>query len=57
MILGHAHEAVINEVQKQLQHSLSYGAPTVLETEVAKLIKAMCPNIDLVRMVNSGTEA
>ena len=57
MILGHAHEAVISEVQKQLQHSLSYGAPTALETEVAKLIKAMCPNVDLVRMVNSGTEA
>ncbi len=57
MILGHAHEEVISEVQKQLQHSLSFGAPTTLEIEVAKLIKAMCPNVDLIRMVNSGTEA
>jgi glutamate-1-semialdehyde 2,1-aminomutase len=57
MILGHANETVVAEVQKQLQSSLSFGAPTSLETAVAKLIKQLCPNVDLVRMVNSGTEA
>lgn len=57
MVLGHAYEPVVKAIQEQLQYSLSYGAPTLLEIEMAELIKTMVPNIDLVRMVNSGTEA
>jgi len=57
MIMGHAHAPVVKAVQAQLELSLSYGAPTLLEIEMAELIKKMVPNIDMVRMVNSGTEA
>jgi glutamate-1-semialdehyde 2,1-aminomutase len=57
MILGHAHEEVIKSVQEQLQYSFSFGAPSRLEIEMAELIRQLCPGIELVRMVNSGTEA
>ena len=57
MILGHAWEPVIKAVQDKAAYSTSFGAPTELEIEMAELIKSMAPNIDLVRMVNSGTEA
>lgn len=57
MILGHAFEPVINAIQEKAIHSTSFGAPTLLEVEMAELIKSMVPNADLVRMVNSGTEA
>lgn len=57
MILGHGYEPVIKALQEQLHYSLSYGAPTELEVEMAELIKQMVPSIELVRMVNSGTEA
>src|SRR5882757_5728550 len=57
MILGHAHEEVIKAIQKRTALSTSYGAPTELETEMAELIIGMVPNVDLIRMVNSGTEA
>lgn len=57
MIMGHAYEPVLQALQEQLYHSLSFGTPTQLETEIAELIKVMVPNIDLIRMVNSGTEA
>ena len=57
MILGHAYEPVIKAVQQQALLSTSYGAPTELEIKIAELIKTMCPNVDLIRMVNSGTEA
>lgn len=57
MIMGHAYPPVIAALQEQLQHSVSYGAPTRLETEMAELIKSMVPSIELIRMVNSGTEA
>ncbi len=57
MILGHAYKPVIKAVEKKLKDSTSYGAPTLLEIEMAELIKSMCPNVDLVRMVSSGTEA
>ncbi|MDR0792977.1 MAG: glutamate-1-semialdehyde 2,1-aminomutase [Chitinophagaceae bacterium] len=57
MILGHAHEPVVKAIQKKVEQSTSFGAPTELEIEIAELIKTMAPNIDLVRMVNSGTEA
>ncbi len=57
MILGHAYEPVIKAIQEQAILSTSYGAPTELEIAMAELIKSMTPNIDLIRMVSSGTEA
>jgi glutamate-1-semialdehyde 2,1-aminomutase len=57
MILGHAYEPLIKAIQEKVLDSTSFGAPTELEIEMAELIKSMCPNIDLVRMVSSGTEA
>ncbi|MFT4205406.1 MAG: glutamate-1-semialdehyde 2,1-aminomutase [Chitinophagaceae bacterium] len=57
MILGHAYDPVIEAVQQKASLSTSFGAPTLLETEIAELIKLMVSNVDLIRMVNSGTEA
>ncbi|PQJ12364.1 glutamate-1-semialdehyde-2,1-aminomutase [Flavipsychrobacter stenotrophus] len=57
MILGHAYEPVVNAIRNKVADSTSYGAPTELEIEMAELIKSMAPNVDLVRMVSSGTEA
>ena len=57
MILGHAYEPVIKAIQEQAVYSTSYGAPTELEIKMAELIKSMVPNVDLIRMVSSGTEA
>src|SRR4051812_45121740 len=57
MILGHAFEPVVEAIQKKAVDSTSFGAPTELEIEMAELIISMVPNVDLVRMVSSGTEA
>lgn len=57
MILGHAHEQVVKAIQVRAALSTSYGAPTELEIEMAELITGMVPNVDLIRMVSSGTEA
>ena len=57
MILGHADPDVIDAVKNQCNSGLSFGAPTILETELAKLICDQMPWIDKLRMVNSGTEA
>ncbi|UOQ51045.1 glutamate-1-semialdehyde 2,1-aminomutase [Hymenobacter cellulosivorans] len=57
MILGHAPDVVLNAVQDAIQGSLSFGAPTRREVEMAELIKKMVPSIEKVRLVNSGTEA
>ncbi len=57
MILGHAYEPVIKAIQEKAEHSTSFGAPTELEIAMAELIKSMVPNVDLIRMVSSGTEA
>ncbi len=57
MILGHAPSVVLDEIHKVIDRGLSFGAPTELEIELAELIKNMMPNIEMVRMVNSGTEA
>lgn len=57
MILGHAFEPVINAIREKAYDSTSFGTPTQLEIEMAELIKSMVPNVDLIRMVNSGTEA
>lgn len=57
MIMGHAWEPVVTAIQQKAAGSTSFGAPTELEIEMAELIKSMAPNVDMVRMVNSGTEA
>lgn len=57
MILGHAHPAVISAIQKAAEKSTSYGAPTLLETELAELITEILPSIEKLRLVSSGTEA
>jgi len=57
MILGHAYEPVVKAIQEKAAGSTSFGAPTELEINMAELIKSMAPNIDLIRMVSSGTEA
>lgn len=57
MVLGHAHPKVIAALQAALLRGTSYGAPTLLETELAKKVRQAVPTMELVRMVNSGTEA
>ncbi|VAX02148.1 Glutamate-1-semialdehyde 2,1-aminomutase [hydrothermal vent metagenome] len=57
MILGHAHPDVITAVQSTAEQGLSFGAPTTLETEMAKKVCDTIPSIELIRMVSSGTEA
>jgi len=57
MILGHAHPAVVKALQERITKGTSYGAPTRLEVEMAQTIVEMVPSIEMVRMVNSGTEA
>lgn len=57
MILGHAHPAVVKAVQDAATRSTSFGAPTRLEVEMAELLCDMVPNLEKIRMVNSGTEA
>ncbi|WP_339516469.1 glutamate-1-semialdehyde 2,1-aminomutase [Pseudomonas sp. RL_15y_Pfl2_60] len=57
MILGHSHPDVLDAVRKQLEHGLSYGAPTAMETEMADLVCSIVPSMEMVRMVSSGTEA
>ena len=57
MILGHNHPAVIEAIRAQLDKGLSFGAPTELETRMADTLCELVPGMDMVRMVNSGTEA
>lgn len=57
LIFGHSDPAVIQEVADCLKDGLSFGAPTAREIDMAEQIVSMVPNIDMVRMVNSGTEA
>jgi len=57
MILGHAHPEVIKAVQEVAANSLSFGAPTGLELEIAQLINKLVPSMEQVRLVSSGTEA
>lgn len=56
-IVGHAHDEVVEAVKLQADQGFSFGAPTELETEIAKFIVEHVPNIDQIRMVSSGTEA
>ena len=57
MVVGHAHDEVLAAVQDTMQHGLSFGAPTELETRMADKVCELVPSMDLVRMVSSGTEA
>jgi glutamate-1-semialdehyde 2,1-aminomutase len=57
MILGHAYEPVVQAVIEKAKKGTSFGMPTELETQIAKLAVSMVPNIDKIRFVNSGTEA
>jgi len=57
MILGHSHPTVIGALQKACKKGTSYGAPTPLEVELAGMIRRAYPSMEILRMVNSGTEA
>lgn len=57
MILGHAYQPVVDAVIEKTKLGTSFGTPTEIETEIAKLAVSMVPNIDKIRFVNSGTEA
>lgn len=57
MILGHSDQRIKDALHAQVDLGIGYGAPTALETEMAKKVCELVPSIDLVRMVNSGTEA
>ncbi|MFN3533768.1 MAG: glutamate-1-semialdehyde 2,1-aminomutase [Desulfatiglandales bacterium] len=57
LILGHSHPRVVSAIQEQAQRALTFGAPTELEIGMAQAIVELMPSIEMVRMVNSGTEA
>ncbi len=57
LILGHAHPDIVKALKKATERGTSYGAPTPLEIELAELVLKAYPSMDMVRMVNSGTEA
>ena len=57
MIVGHAHPRVVKALQEAATRGTSYGAPTLIESQLAKLVKEIYPSIEKLRMVNSGTEA
>lgn len=57
MLMGHAHPDILHKVYERMVMGLSFGAPTALEVEMAEKLIGMVPNIEMVRMVNSGTEA
>ncbi|MEJ2644541.1 MAG: glutamate-1-semialdehyde 2,1-aminomutase [Gammaproteobacteria bacterium] len=57
MIVGHAHPQVVEAVREAVGRGLGFGAPTEIETHMADLLCELVPSMDLVRMVNSGTEA
>ena len=57
MVVGHAHPQVVKALQEAATRGTSYGAPTLIESELAKLVMQVYPKIEVIRMVNSGTEA
>lgn len=57
LILGHAHEKIVAALKSAVERGTSYGAPTLLETQLAKLVRKIFPSMEVMRMVNSGTEA
>ena len=57
LIMGHTHPKIVHAIKNQLEAGTSFGSPTKIESNVAKLIKKCLPSIEKIRMVNSGTEA
>jgi len=57
MILGHGHPVVLDALRAALEHGTSFGAPTAAEIEIAELVIDFVPSVEMVRLVNSGTEA
>jgi glutamate-1-semialdehyde 2,1-aminomutase len=57
LIAGHAHPEVVKALKEVVEKGTSFGAPTLVETELAKLVVDRVPGVDVIRMVNSGTEA
>ena len=57
LVLGHAHEEVVTALENALKRGTSYGAPSPLEIRLAELVQSFMPNIEMLRFVNSGTEA
>lgn len=57
MIVGHAHPQVLGRIREVMENGTSFGAPTELETEMAQMVVDAVPSVEMVRMVNSGTEA
>lgn len=57
LVLGHAHPKVVDALKNAVERGTSYGAPTLLETQLAKLVNQIYPSMEVMRMVNSGTEA
>ena len=57
LVLGHAHPQVVEAIKRAAEHGTSFGAPTELETTLARMISEAMPSIEMLRFVNSGTEA
>lgn len=57
MIMGHCFAPVVKAIRERAAEAISFGAPTEMEIRMAELVRSMAPNVDLIRMVNSGTEA
>ncbi|WP_404996114.1 glutamate-1-semialdehyde 2,1-aminomutase [Caldifermentibacillus hisashii] len=57
LILGHANRQVVEALKKVVESGTSFGAPTLIENKLAELVKERVPSIEIIRMVNSGTEA
>ncbi len=57
LILGHAHPSVVDALHEAIERGTSYGAPTALEIDLARLVIGAVPSIEMIRFVNSGTEA
>ena len=57
LILGHRHPAVVEALSQAISRGFSFGAPTIEEVELAEMVKGAMPNVELLRLVNSGTEA
>ncbi len=57
LVLGHAHPRIVDALKNAVERGTSYGAPTLLETQLAKLVNKIYPSMEVMRMVNSGTEA
>jgi glutamate-1-semialdehyde 2,1-aminomutase len=57
LLLGHRHPEILDAIQQALSRGTSFGAPTALEIEMAETIRSMVPSMEMIRLVNSGTEA